>query len=532
MVGTTIGIEDGLPFDLFAAATAKAATYAPTALLTGMDIRDLGLSCSVVPAVSKQTYITLFRCYHPIIEDCSISNNIAPLITLVNCRDAMIFNNDLQLSTTVAACGVEVDQSTATTVMGNHTRRTRFGITVNNSPRSVIVGNSVNGREPLSGGGGRGIRVAGMSTFSVVTGNQINDTAFYGIYIDSSQHCTVSGNTIFNVGVDDLEHGIEVGAVAAHPEYINYVVVSGNVIDTGTGFGIVVAQDPATQTGYPTYVLISNNIISNFAHGCIDLLASYCTVVGNHCSTPDTGNEDISTFGGTTFNQIVDNHITRPGRTGSSLFHAIDTHSSAGLNRVTGNKISPTPMIIGGNPFFITNNLNPTDTTDKNLVTPYLPLPPIFTHTAVATNNDLLETTAWDILIPAGTFYNTSHGARIRAVFVFAANTDLKTLRVYIGTLVFTGTTVLNSLFQTMVEIEFFYTSNIAVAAMVQFNATKVDPSGFQPGGSAANGTIDWTVDQHVLLTMQNGVAVANDISFKMGAYIPEGIPAVAGSTP
>ncbi len=527
VVGDTITCEDLIPCAYTTSDTVS--IYASTAFLEGIEIRDLGFACTVESPSNKLTHIQLNRCHRARILNCRGVSAAAPLVTLVQNRDSEIVFNDLELSTTGAAAGAEVDQSTGTLLLGNVCRRTRFGLTFTNSPRTVVSSNRIEAREPISGGGGRGIRGAGQSNFSTIVGNTVNDSGLYGIYLQSTGYSPITGNTVFGVGWDDLEHGIQIGAGATNPEYMRYNTVAGNTVAFCTGYGIIFNAND-TQLAYPTYNVASGNNVNNCVHGAILVRSSYCSVLANHVSSPAGAAQDIGVSATCGYAHIDGNHITRPGATGSDLFPAISTSGSAGNNRVTGNKVSPTTVLGVAIPI----NTHATDVTDKALVTPYVPYPPIFNRVQVATGANLLETEAWRFTIPAGTLYNSTHGFKILAAFVVANNANLKTLRIYVGNLIFTGTSALaGGPYQIMLLSEYFYSGVGALFGMANYLADKVSTAtGNGPGATNSNGAIDWTINQDVVITMQNGVAAANDIIFKGGSFVPEGIPTVAGSTP
>lgn len=527
IVGDVITTEDLIPCAYTTSDTVP--VYASTAYLEGVEIAGLGFACTTSSPASKLTHIQLSRCHRARITACRVVSAAAPLITLVQNRDTVVSLNDLELSTTGAACGCEVQASTGTLLLGNVTRRTRFGLTFTNSPRTVVSANHIEAREPVSGGGGRGIRGGGQSNFSAITGNDVNDTGLYGIYLQSTSFSVITGNSVFGVGFDDLEHGIQVGAGATHPEYMRYNAISGNQVAFCTGYGIIFNADD-TQLAYPTYNAASGNNVSNCVHGAILFRSSYCSAIGNHVSSPANAAADIGSSATTVYNHIHGNHITRPGATGNDLFPAINTSGSGGLNTVTGNKVSPT-SVLG---FPIPINTNATDTTDKSLVTPYLLLRPTFNHTQVATGANTTEIDAWRLTIPANTFYDTQCGAQLTAYIRMANNVNLKTVRLYVGNLTFTGVTILaGGPFTITLLAEFFYTGVGAVFAGAQYISDKISlATGNGPGASSGNGAIDWTVDNDIVITLQNGVANANDIIFSGGAYVPQGIPATTGSLP
>lgn len=526
--GTNISLEDLLPADWPTAQTATAFFYAATAFLTGIRVTDLGFGCAATAAANKLNYLTMFRCVEPIVERCRFDNNVAPSITTVGCRDANFVNNSFERSTTVAGCGIEIQTSTNTRIALNTTRRCRFGFTVTNSPRSSIVGNIVSGREPLSGNSGRGIRVSGQSTHSVVVGNTVNDTGFYGIYIDASSWCAVTGNTVTNVGEDSLEHGIQTSISNSHPTYGQYCTITGNNVSFCTGNGIIIGNGDGF-VNYPNYSVISGNNIMDCVNGAILLRGSYCTVSANHCSSPDGSPGDIEGGTASTNNAILGNHITRAGATGDSLFAAIRTSGSDGNNRIQGNKVSPDSVVIASVTYKIPKVVaHATDVTDATLAAAGLPLAPIFTHTSVNTGANLTETTAWAPVIPGGTLYATNQGFRLRANFLIASDTHTKTLKVKIGDAIFTGLAdVVSAAYRVTVDLEVQFTGSASATCWCNFNATAVDSLGFMPGGTAFSANLDWTVDQTVTLTMTNGTASANEISFTAGKLTFENVPTV-----
>ena len=178
--------------------------------------------------------------------------------------------------------------------------------------------------------------------------------------------------------------------------------------------------------------------------------------------------------------------------------------------------------LIGFNKYTAALNLDTSDKVAASTVWKVPTAPQTAVHTGANTN----ETTAWTVTVTGGTLSVTlAQGFTLSAFLSTAANNNNKTIRVKVGTLVFTYALVgaaANEL-NIRITLEAFYNAGAVVVIFKAESMTTAGASGFlliQSGTSSDN----WANNQDIVITMQNGSASANDINFGQGKLAWEGV--------
>ena len=128
----------------------------------------------------------------------------------------------------------------------------------------------------------------------------------------------------------------------------------------------------------------------------------------------------------------------------------------------------------------------------------------------VCTAADLVETTAWTYTLPANTLSASSRGLRVHTYGTTAANANVKTVKLYFGTNVFT-------IIAGAVNNSVWFTTNTYIR-MASNSQQRMGISGF---GNAINApTISNTTETDtagiiIKVTIQNGTAAASDICWR-----------------
>ncbi len=493
IAGAVVTLEDAMPCVLTTAQTATLYSY--TALLEGIAVRDLGFRCaSLGSTASKLTLLQLTRCNAPILEYCDFNGSVGPLVTISTCRNGRLFHNTGRNALTVAGTGIEVQVSTGMDIHANTFTLCQFGITVNGSPWSRVIGNRIEGRA-TSVALGRGIRAADRSNFSCISGNTVSDPNLYGIYLQDTSYTAVTGNTVAFAGdaVTTGQHGIQAGGF--DPASSQYNAISGNTVTGCSGYGI--ALNDATNGSFGANVIAGNTLIDN-VQGAVFANTGSNAITGNTCR--GAGATVIGAIIRITFtatnNVVTGNVVTASAGTPV----AIDSSGGSGGNKLFGN-------IVGTLVIRYNSTASPPDQ-----VTPTQPS--IFSTTQVGTDADLLQKTLWDITIPKGVLVTPNTGFRAQCTFSFAANANGKTLGVTLGTGTPITSTQTHSNQTVQVEIWGYVISNTDVRFSVEMrdNAGGIFRSSFSSCGDNFG-----TTDIHMLITGQNAVANANDIVFQLG---------------
>ncbi len=208
--------------------------------------------------------------------------------------------------------------------------------TINIEVNGNCTHNAITGNSCMGASAGAGIICTGTSHACTVTGNHC-DTNQYGIYIESSNDCVVTGNT----AISNAEDGIVL-------DNSNDCTVTGNVStdnDTGaTGCSGITVWDSHRNA------VSGNTCDSNGLHGIYVYRGDYNTITGNSCNNQDTG-DGIHIFGdgvrNADYNTMSSNVCT--GNADDGI--AIEGVGDANKNIVIGNQLlgnGGTPLVDNG----------------------------------------------------------------------------------------------------------------------------------------------------------------------------------------
>ena len=172
----------------------------------------------------------------------------------------------------------------------------------------------------------------GARNYIVIDGFNITNTSNKGIYVDASQHVTITNNHVSNAGATSQNHPYEQGIYLRNT---TYSTISGNTTDHNTCIGIrVVGGD---------HNLISNNIstenfslIETDAAGIELTGSSYNTVINNIVYSNEDSGINLyywdSNALGSTHNLVIGNLSYENGD------HGIDNYQSP-YNTIVGNTV-------------------------------------------------------------------------------------------------------------------------------------------------------------------------------------------------
>jgi hypothetical protein len=143
--------------------------------------------------------------------------------------------------------------------------------------------------------------------------------------------------------------------------------------------------------------------------------------------------------------------------------------------------------------------------------------------TGASTTAVTTEETLGSYALPANIVSATGKGIRVKGAFSFAANNNVKTVRLKINgqtiynsaTAVPTDTTPNNA--RLLVEFDLIRTSATTGKVMGVFNLTESINAHTSVGLGTATG-LDFTAIQNILFTGQNAIAAAGDIVFEIGS--------------
>ncbi len=508
IVANVVTLTEALPITVLMADTAILRSYVVHPLLEGVEVRDLTFSCVAGSGtINKLTLLFLSRINNVRVINAAFDGAAAPLITTRALKNGLIGDCDFQNAVTVAGSGIEAQTSTGLIIRNCSSYRCRFGFVVARSPKSKIEGCNAGAFGSL---GGRMMKVQAGANFTEIVGNTASDAGFTGVRVENAAYVNVTGNTW--LAGSSLQTGAGMIEFAADPTLTHHCVASGNTIFGGvtpSGFlgaaGIVEAYDTAGTLTYNT--IVGNNVTGCGSYG-IYLSGKRATVVGNvvGCRLSNGAILYVIPLSG---EHVIDGNvfITEGGAVNSP---AIYSTGSAGSN------------LIGFNKYTAALNL---DTSDKVAASTVWKVPTA-TQTAVHTGANTNETTAWTVTVTGGTLSVTlAQGFTLSAFLSTAANNNNKTIRVKVGTLVFTYALVgaaANEL-NIRITLEAFYNAGAVVVIFKAESMTTAGASGFlliQSGTSSDN----WANNQDIVITMQNGSASANDINFGQGKLAWEGV--------
>jgi parallel beta-helix repeat protein len=512
--GTTITLEDAAPNPFTTAGAATLYTYVLHPFLEGIVVSTLTLKCAAQNPTNMLTLLQLSRCNAYRVDNVHFIGSTQPLVTVQGCYRGSVTRSLFEYGSTVANTGIEHQTSTGCSVEDCTFTMCQFGITFSASPYGRSVGNLVDGRATTVALG-RGIKYADASNFGVIDGNTVSDTNLFGIYLQDSSYCTVSGNSLSFGGVDPAEHGIQVGGFL--PSQCVFNTISGNTIVGFSGYGVSV--NPTAASRQDLYCTVVGNAIYNCAYGGVAFANAGGCIAANN-TVYGLGATVVGGFircaSGAGYNIITGNNLKNGDTNGST---GVKTNGGDGHNFVDAN-ISST---------FLTDDLAATDSVGATqaYVLSKVTKAPINTGTAaaVATGANTNLTTAWTVAIPAGALTAVNQGFRMRGVFTLADNTNVKNLFVVIGTATFQGVSDTAGGFQVEFVLEAQYKDGTTANCWCQFFGNRVSSLQYMPGATYAAATVDWAAGFNIVVSMQNGSASANDIIFRMGKLSFEGVP-------
>lgn len=499
IAGNDLTLEDALPCPLLIASAANVKLLPAGAMLEGIEFRDVSLTCVSTAPTNKLTLLLLSRCDSPLVENCVFDGSTGPLITTRQTYNGNILRSTFLHAVTVAGSGIENQSATGLLVQGNDISMCQFGCTFASSPYCRFEGNRVNGRN-TSVALGRGVRYGVSSNFGVIIGNNISDCNLYGIYNQDSAYLAIQANTISFCGVDPAEHGIQVGGFETN--FCHHCSIVGNIISKCSGYGITVA--PTSTTGDDISCTIVGNNISGCVQGAIQLFrVGKCTVTGNFLSgagaTVVNGLLDVRSTGCGRHSIVGNQFALEDGVACSAIITNATGGTGTGQNRIAQNILGPGLKV----------TMSASD---------YFPLGQAQKISEVATGANTTKTTAWTIPIIGGTFVSPGQQFEGEAIFTFANNGNTKNLEIAVGTAAIPfGSTDAN------VQVTMRWRAVVQTSASIKFWCDFYTSSGLAAGGTFATSTDDWTADQNIVISMQNGTASAADITFRMGAMTWQG---------
>lgn len=183
---------------------------------------------------------------------------------------------------------------------------------------------TVTGNNCTLAAAGTGILITNVSDYSTVTGNNCHGNQF-GIYIESSDRCLMTGNT----ATGNTEDGL-------YFDSSDYGTCSGNV-STGNDSGGT--QYNGIWVENSNYCVISDNVFEgNGLHGIFIDRSDYCTVTGNSCNNQNTGDGiNVTGAGGNTAhgNNLTGNSCHGNAQSGIEIVGGAD----ADKNIVVSNQV-------------------------------------------------------------------------------------------------------------------------------------------------------------------------------------------------
>lgn len=516
IVANAITLDDALPCALTTASAARLYNQQTHPMIEGVVIQHLTFACTTTTPVNKLTLLLVSRCAWFVVEDCHFNGSVGPTLTTRQTYNGWIRACIFENAITVAGAGIENQTATGLVIGDCSVVMCQFGITFASSPYCRVAGTRINGRQ-TNVALGRGIRFGQSSNFGLVTGCVIDDPNLYGIYAQDSAFVTITGNTISFTGsaIDVAEHGIQIGGF--EQDFCHHCTITGNTIRGASGYGVAIA--PTTVLGVQLHIVVSGNNISGCIQGGVLVFrVAFVAITGNMLSAPGSTVPNAliyvqSTGGG--FCTIVGNILVNED--GTSVVGISTTNGTLGHNVINSNLFDETLGAI---------------TTDYSVSDTYgVPQPqhPLINTTQVATPATVVETTAWDIAVPAATFNAINQGWHLRAEFSLGADANNKTISVYCGDQVISGTTAENNK-GLILDVRGYYVStngHMTFYVEMRISGTSVTPI-FKYSGLTTTNAAPWTAIQHIKITMTNGSAVASDVVFQSGMFEWIGVPATA----
>lgn len=328
---TVLLLDEALPLVLYAASSAQLQKFANG--LATISYSDFNVVCGtpgVVPTYRVKG-MWLIGCQGRV-QNVSFDGG-AQGIDASTCRGLTVAGCSFDRFNVTSASAINTESSTAVAFRGNTVRRSATAIAVFHSSYCAVQNNILQGSS--NDFKGRGIKVEFVSPHTVVTGNQVTDFGFSGIYVAESPHCLIGHNNVARITDPDATSAR--GILLYDSTSLNHHnVVSGNKISYTQGSGILDFSDAA---GTSTDNVIVGNNLTSVAIGpnpddAIFVNVSGTIITGNTIDTYGSGIAAIRVYGSTTTKAVIaGNLIDGPGI-------GIDTASSAGGNKISGNTIN------------------------------------------------------------------------------------------------------------------------------------------------------------------------------------------------
>jgi parallel beta-helix repeat protein len=223
--------------------------------------------------ISPQTYskgigyLGLVNCKNVTVQGLTLPENIQGLL-LANTNDSTITHNNFMKSSD----GADLISSSGDILSGNNLTNNSYpGVYLYSSSNCTVSGSNMTDD-------GFGVYVDAYCNYTTVTGNNIANNINEGVYLYSSLSCTVSGNNV----TDNGDCGVYVDA------YCNYTTVTGN------------------------------NIANNINDGVYLYSSSNCTISGNNVTSNGYGVGFASSSGNTFYHDNFINNTQQVSSDGSS----------------------------------------------------------------------------------------------------------------------------------------------------------------------------------------------------------------------
>ena len=216
----------------------------------------------------------------------------------------------------------------------------------------------------------------GARNYIVIDGFTITNTTSKGIYVDASNHVTITNNHVSHAGAPSLIHPYEQGIYMRNT---TYSTISGNTTDHNTCIGIRVVGGNnnliSNNTSYSNYSVVEtdaagieltgssyNTVINNLTYSnedtginvylwdtTVDVQSTYNLVVGN--LSYENGDHGID-VNNSPYNTFIGNTVHGNGTTGINIEGEASTgsHHSTVINNISaGNGFTPPAGSFAGN---------------------------------------------------------------------------------------------------------------------------------------------------------------------------------------
>lgn len=337
ILGDVLTLQDAVPCVLRTSQNATCyGRAAATAVLQGVEVSDLSLTCATPAPTLFGHNLRLFNCHAPRVRNVSMNGASLPNLGLFECDDALVSDCLAENGITSNNAGFSFVSSMHCALDNCDARHTVFGMTTSKSPWTRVSNFAAHNRNTQVASG-RGVKFQSGSNFSSVTGSASADRYLFGGYFQDSAYCSVTGVTVFSTGVtaDTLEHGWEIAG--NQPDLCHDCKVSDCTFVSCKGFGVAVAPT-FSVTARNIYATVTGNRIRLCKSGGVIIFgSSYCLVADNHILQDPA---DVITAA-IVVSSLSDECTVRNNKivsTGAALV-GIDSSAGGGKNDVTPNAL-------------------------------------------------------------------------------------------------------------------------------------------------------------------------------------------------